>query len=133
MVATCVALAAVAQIAIGHSPMMPAWRPACGDSSDATCVSVNLSLSVPEPANLAPADWTKAVAKANESLYDLVNHECDVLRTTLKGECRLSQLNVSANMRSQQEASQPQTINASANASYVITPKTPAEGAGGQH
>ena len=114
---SCLAGAADAQLTpmIG-SAMRQGWRPGCGDNSEAICVTVNFSMSAPEPAIATGGDWTSRVAKANASLFDLINRECDVLKASFKGDCSLSQLNVSTNVRDQQEGSAHQMINVGANA-----------------
>lgn len=60
-------------------------------------ITVTFQITVPAPAVASPEDITKAVAASNQSLYDIINHECSVLTAALKGSCRLGRLNVSGN------------------------------------
>jgi len=61
-------------------------------------VTVTFQLSMPAAAVTSPADMTKALAGTTQSLYDIVNHECEVLTAALKGSCRLSRLNVGGSL-----------------------------------
>ena len=63
-------------------------------------ITINFQLSTPAPAMAATPDWTKAISNVSQSLFDIVNNECDVLTKTLKGDCRLVQLNTGGNINS---------------------------------
>jgi len=60
-------------------------------------VTMTFQMTMPSPVMSSSEDITKAVAATNQSLLDIINHECSVLTATLKGNCRLSRLNVGGN------------------------------------
>jgi hypothetical protein len=91
-------------------------------------VMVTFQLTMPAPATASSTDMTNAMAATNQSLYDIVNHECEVLAAALKGTCRLIRLNVGGNFA---EAGGNPTlgnrgngpvVNANANATFEIEP-----------
>lgn len=61
-------------------------------------VNVTFQLTMPAPEVSSPEDMTKAMAATTQSLYDIVNHECDVLTAVLKGTCRLGKLSINGNL-----------------------------------
>jgi hypothetical protein len=61
-------------------------------------ITANFQLRVPVDPAAPTADVTKALGQANQSLGELANHQCDVLADIFKGECRVVQLNMSANV-----------------------------------
>ena len=67
---------------------------------------------------------TKAMTAASVSLYDIVNRQCDVLSASMKGSCRLVQLNVggTVNVRSA-----PTGGNMTANATATFEVEAPFE------
>ena len=102
------------------------WRQPCSFGSDQTCITINFQLSVPMP-NTAPGDWTDVVAKANKSLFDIVNHECTVLQSAFPGGCRLEQLNASSNVGANRGGMPggQQTVSATASATYLMGDQPP--------
>ena len=96
-----------------------------GGVEKAQRVSVNVQLSMPAPTLTSVADWTKAIETANQSLYEIINHECDVLGAALKGGCRLVQINTGGNAgnRVNTSAGTDALINVNANATFEIDPK----------
>jgi hypothetical protein len=70
---------------------------AIGGSGQPQTVTITFNLVLPAPAVSSSEDMTKAMAATTQSLYDIVNHECDVLTAALKGDCRLSKLNIGGN------------------------------------
>jgi hypothetical protein len=70
---------------------------AAGTPEKPETVSVTLQLVLPAPAGSSSVDMTQAMAATSQSLYDIINRECDVLSAVLKGNCRLTRLNVGGN------------------------------------
>lgn len=68
---------------------------------------------------------TKTMASASQSLYDIINHECEVLTATLGGACRLVQLNVGGSLNTRMNNGVP-TVSANANATFEIEARAPA-------
>lgn len=100
-------------------------------------ISVTLQLALPAPAISSSADMTKAMAAASQSLYDIVNRECDVLTAVLKGSCRLARLNIGGNYNDMNANILPYynrpnptpVVNATAAATFEIEMTTKAEAA----
>ena len=86
-------------------------------------VHVNVSMTFFVPAQLDDSD---AVAKAQERarlmLYQSGSKECELLRTTIAGECRLERINVNVRMTPSYRQ-QGQGLTASGNFNYRITLK----------
>jgi hypothetical protein len=89
-----------------------------------TRVTTNFQLSAPTPAGAPAADVTKTMAAVSQSLYEIVNRECDVISAVLKGECRLVQINVNSNVNDRMNNGVP-FVNANANATFEIELKAP--------
>ena len=93
-------------------------------------VSINVQLSMPTPALTSTPEWTKAIATANQSLFEIINRECDVLGAALQGDCRLVQINTGSNTGNRPNPGLPFTgvsasVNVNANATFEIEPKVP--------
>jgi hypothetical protein len=96
-------------------------------------VTITVQLNMPASGIASSADMTKAIAGTTQSLYDIVNHECEVLTEALKGACRLIRLNVGGNLNdpnsnlptfgNRQNASP--IVSANANATFEIDLPTP--------
>jgi hypothetical protein len=94
-------------------------------------VTVTFQLTMPAPAGASSSDMTNAMAATNQSLYEIVNHECEVLTAALKGTCRLIRLNVGGNFADAggnvpmpgNRGNGP-VVNANANATFEIEPAT---------
>ena len=93
-------------------------------SERAQTISVNFQFAMPVPALPSTADMTKTMASASQSLYDIINHECEVLTATLGGACRLIQINIGGNINTRMNNG-VSTVNANANAIFEIEAKTP--------
>jgi hypothetical protein len=96
-------------------------------------LNVTFQLSVPAPDVSSSQDMTKAMASTSGALYDIVNHECDVLTAALKGTCRLVRLNIGGNYNDPNSlpnfGNRPNIapiISASANATFEIGPQVSA-------
>lgn len=91
-------------------------------------VSVNVQLSMPTPALTSTPEWTKAIATANQSLFEIINRECDVLGAALQGDCRMVQIHTGSNVGNRPNPGGPLTgvgasVNVNANATFEIEPK----------
>lgn len=85
-------------------------------------VTTNFQVALPSPQINSTADMTAAMTAASGMLFDVVGHQCDVLTATLKGACRLVQMNVTSNVNTRNGNGGP-TVTASANATYEIEPE----------
>jgi hypothetical protein len=91
-------------------------------------VTINFQLTLPAPELTSSQDMTSSMAATTQSLYDIVNHECDVLTATLKGTCRLSKLNIGGNVGGQSVpnyGNRGNVVSANANATFEIDPPAP--------
>lgn len=70
---------------------------AAGAGGPHQTLTVTFQLTTPAPEVSASEDMTKAMTAATQTLYDIVNHECDVLVVSLKGTCRMIRLVSSGN------------------------------------
>jgi hypothetical protein len=90
----------------------------------AQSVNVTFQLTMPAPELASSEAMTTAMAATTQSLYDIVNHECDVLTAVLKGACRLSRLSITANLNGPNAqpvlGNRANFVNANANATYDI-------------
>jgi hypothetical protein len=84
-------------------------------------VNVSMSLIVPAPLDDSSASM-KAQENARRMLYESAGKECDLLRATIAGECRLEGINVSLRT-SPSYGQQPAGLNASGNFTYLISLK----------
>ncbi len=89
-------------------------------------VTLNFQLSAPPAASMSPGDLTKAMAGLSQSLYEIVDRQCDVLSAALKGECRLVQININSNINDRMNNGTP-FVTANANATFEIDQKDPAK------
>ena len=89
-----------------------------------TRVTANFQMSAPTPAAAPVADLTKTMAAVSQSLYEIVNRQCDVIGAVLKGECRLVHINVNSNVNDRMNNGVP-FVNANANATFEIELKAP--------
>jgi hypothetical protein len=49
-------------------------------------------------ASVSDADLTRRLAAVDQSLYQVVNRECEILGASMNGNCRLTHLNVSGDI-----------------------------------
>lgn len=69
---------------------------------------------------------TAALTEANQTLFAIVNHQCDVLAPLLRGDCRLVQINTNGTINDRQNFGGQQgtpSTSVTANATYEMTPK----------
>ena len=91
-------------------------------------ITTHFQISQAMPATASTAEMTTTMSTATQALTDIVNRECDVLTATLKGSCRVVQVNVLASINDRMNTRNP-VVNASANATFEITPPAPAAAA----
>jgi hypothetical protein len=103
-----------------------------GGNGQPQTVTVTFQLTLPAPPASSSGDMTKAMMATTQSLYEIINHECDVLIATLKGTCRLSKLSTGGNFN---DANLPNygnrpnagpVVNANATATFEIAESVPA-------
>jgi hypothetical protein len=103
------------------------WRFANDPNGKDVHVTINFQISTPVSAAGSPTDLTKALTQANQSLYDIISHECDAINAAFKGDCKIVQLNVNGNINDRQFTQpgerQQQFVNANANATFLIETK----------
>jgi hypothetical protein len=107
--ATCACFAQAQALRAGSDPNSKAIR-----------INANFQIATPVNAPASASDLTKALAQANQSLYDIINHQCEVIGAALKGDCRIVQLNVNGNAAP--SAGPQQIVSANANATFLIEP-----------
>lgn len=108
-------------------------RPAVTTDKPQT-VSVTFQLTLPAPTSSTSADMTKAMAATSQSLYDIINRECDVLTAVMKGDCHLSRLTIGGNYNETNYVPVPfgsrpsnsPVVNANATATFEISTPAPA-------
>ena len=93
-------------------------------------VSINVQLSMQTPVLNSTPEWTKAITTANQSLFEIINRECDVLGAALQGDCRLVQINTGSNTGNRPNPGTSSTgvsasVSVNANATFEIEPKVP--------
>src|ERR1700733_5896628 len=91
--------------------------------------TMHFQLSQTMQSTTTSADLAAFVASATQSLYDIANRECEVLGVSLKGTCRVTQVNVGSNLNSPANG-RGLIATSTANAAYEIEP-TPAAGTTG--
>ena len=102
------------RIVIDHGPRTTAIK---------SEVRVRVSMSLFVPTSLDDSDVSmKAQEHARRILYESAGKECDMLRATIAGECRLEGINVSMQMTRGYGQRQPR-LNASGNFNYRISLK----------
>jgi len=88
-------------IAILLITSMPAcWAqgffPRPGQQEKQTTVTLNIQLHTPGTPNMAATDATAAILRDQQKLFEIINHECDVLSATLKQSCKIAELNTNS-------------------------------------
>lgn len=94
-------------------------------------ITGNFQLRIPVEPSASTADMIKALAQANQSLGDLASRQCEVLEGAFKGDCRVAQLNMGANINDRRGVAQfnndfsgqRQIVNANLNVTFEITPR----------
>jgi hypothetical protein len=94
-------------------------------------VTLNFQLSAPPAASTSPGDLTKAMASLSQSLYEIVDRQCEVLSAALKGDCRLVQININSNISDRMNNGAP-SVTANANAMFEIDQTDPPKDAAPQ-
>jgi hypothetical protein len=82
-------------------------------------VQLNLSMFISGPTDDSE-EAEKSRARSRQAFYDLAAKECDVLRDTIAGTCRLENININLNRQSQQNM---QGYNVNASMAFQITLK----------
>lgn len=85
LISVCLVQPGIAQIWPGGSDAQP------------KNVTISVQLSSPAPAVSSSEDMTKAMSATTQAIYNIINHECEVLTATLAGSCRLVRLNTGSN------------------------------------
>jgi len=112
----------------------PALAQEVGSAGDASArpivVTANFQARIAVDPSVPTMEVTKALAQANQSLGEIANRECDVLAAAFKSDCRVGQLNMSANvndrragqMMNAEFGGSQRIVNASLNATFELTP-----------
>jgi hypothetical protein len=109
-----------------------------GDGAKPLSITANFQVRIPVDSAASTADVTKALSEANQSLGDLATRQCDALAAAFKSDCRVAQLNMSANVNDRRfnqqfnndSGGQQRFVNANLNATFELTaqaeaPKSP--------
>ena len=81
------------------------------------------------PTSTPQVDLTNGMARATQSLYDIINRQCEVIGLSFKGECRLVLIQINGNIGNANYRSPPGgglMFNATATATFEIETKDPA-------
>jgi hypothetical protein len=100
------------------------WRMLDSSGAKGMRVTANFQLSAPTQATASAGELTRTMAAVSQSLYEIVDRQCDVLGAALKGDCRLVQINVGSNINDRMNNGVP-FVNANANATFEIDVKAP--------
>ena len=90
--------------------------------------SMHFQLSQTMQSTSSSTDLSNMMANASQTLYDLVNRECEILSVAFKGTCRVTQVNVGSNINGPMNGRGP-VVNSNANATYEIDTKAAAPAA----
>lgn len=97
-VAVAVLCTFLAHHALAQNVLMPnnPSQPAAATDKSRT-VSMTLQMSMPAPEAASSTAMTNAMEATDQALYDIINHECQILTEALKGACRLSRVSIGSN------------------------------------
>ena len=95
-------------------------RPGAPEQKNEVRIQVNISFFVAGAVNSSDASL-KIQEDARRALYQSAAKECEVLQSTIAGDCRLEQ--VSVNMNRTFGQGQTEGVNASGNFAYKVTLK----------
>ena len=87
-------------------------------------VTIALTITNATQPGTAPGEMTAGFTAANQALFNVIDHECDVLSPLLHGGCRLVQLTTNGNANERQNYGQQNNpvIAVTANATFEIDP-----------
>ena len=97
-------------------------------SAKAQRVTINITIVNAMPTGAGASELTAGFTAANQSLYSVVDHECDVLAPLLHADCRLVQMTTNGNTNERANLGNPPgspVISVSANATFELDAKTP--------
>jgi hypothetical protein len=94
------------------------------DAAKQTTITVNFQIRQPVPDSASPSDDTALIQAAQQQLFDLINHECDVLKQALKSDCSMKNVNTNGSSPNR-IYNNAMVINASASATFLIGPVKP--------
>jgi hypothetical protein len=126
--------AACSSLILAACAAAPALAQEAGAAGDASAkpivVTANFQARIAVDPSAPTTEVTKALAQANQSLGEIANRECDVLAAAFKTDCRVGQLNMSANvndrrigqMMNAEFGGSQRLVNASLNATFELTP-----------
>ena len=124
-------LSAILMMAMGVPAAQAQSASDAGDGKPLT-ITANFQVRIPIDAAAPTTSVTQALAQANQALADLAGRECDVLGDSFKGNCRVVQLNMGANVNDRRirqfnnDGSDLQRfVNANLNATFEVA--TPSE------
>lgn len=86
-------------------------------------ISIAYHISLPTAA-IPPGGWQDMTGILTKSVYDVVNHECDIVGVALKGNCRVLKLSVGSDTTAQADAS-GSVMSFSATGIYAIDSNAP--------
>ncbi len=103
---------------VSGAAAQPAFMPRPDAARGEVRVQVNVNFFVAGTVNQS-AESLQAQENARRSLYERAGKECEVLKATLAGECRLISVNVNIN----RQFGQQEGFNANGSFAFAITPK----------
>lgn len=100
--------------------------PAPPISARAQRVTMSLTIISAMPTGAGTSELTAGFTAANQSLYSVVDHECDVLAPLLHADCRLVQMTTNGNANERANFGNPPgnpVISVTANATFELDTK----------
>ena len=114
----------------GVSPLAPTLNNAfvdrtfslrSGPASRAQAVTVTFNMPISVAGAASTSEWTGAMTSATETLFGIINAQCELLTKSLKGTCRPTHLQSSTNSAALVNPGNP-TVTVNATATFVIEP-----------
>ena len=103
----------------GGVRMVISTQPSAATQADQVRLNVSMNFFVPGPAGLGD-EAMQVQEKARKRMYELVSHECKVLREAIANDCRVDSMNINVNRH---QGGQTEGFTIGANATYRITLK----------
>ena len=121
-----VCLTAIAAWAVGSASVPAAARSAHGTNDVKVSVSFNMQVPL---ADTSEASIAEAQKDRRKLIYQVLSRECSVLKELIADTCRLTNVNVSTQVRSHRQ-NQPLFLHLNGSAQFSITQKKDAPSGG---
>jgi hypothetical protein len=95
-------------------------------ANDETSLTLNLNMNLRVSASMSTDDREAALEKAQHVMLSMFSHECELIRTELASDCKVTQMNVTASMNQGGPMSEVGYINAGVQGSFGLMPTSTA-------